>query len=290
MTSFRPAGKLALSVISREVLKRLVEKGILAPSGDNLQPWKFRVGEDRIELSLDSSRISEILDVGYRGPYLSVGAVIENIVLAGSHEGYSAQVDTFPQGEASPLLVATLSLMKSDAPEDPLYRAIELRATNRKFYSRKAIPEEIVQELIREGTVPDRTRLRVVQSGKEKAQLGRLIGSADQLRFEMEEPHREFFSKMRWTKQEAEHLRDGIDSRTMELGSLLPFFRSGSRWNRQRLMNRLGSSFSINLYSQLQVRGSPLLGLLVSEGSSPQEFVEGGRVMQERTCPWRMRS
>ena len=268
-------------MISRQVLESLVEKGILAPSADNLQPWKFHLRGETIALYLDPQRCSEIADAGHRASYLSLGAVIENIALAASHEGLSITVHPFPQGESIDRPVATLTLKPSKEPEDLLYRQIEARVTNRKFYHGKPVPEETVNRLVQMGTIPGRSRLLFVGPGKTKNELTRLIGAADQIRFEVEKPHGEFFKAMRFKREEAERAKDGIDLRGLELD--LPqrlFFRFISKWERMRWLNRLGMGVSFNLYAQLQVRSSPLVGLLTAENNSPLDDLQGGRIME----------
>lgn len=268
-------------MISRQVLESLVEKGIQAPTGDNLQPWKFRLREEAVDLYMDGTRISDVFDAGYRTAYISIGAVIENIALAASDEGCSIVVHPFPQGESIDRPVATLTLEPSKEPADPLHRQIEARVTNRKFYDHKPVPEETVNRLVQMGTIPGRSRLLFVGPGKTKNELARLIGAVDQIRFEVEKLHGEFFKTMRFKREEAERAKDGIDLRSLELD--LPqrlFFRFISKWERMRWLNRLGMTVSFNLYAQLQVRSSPLVGLLTTENNSPLDYLEGGRLME----------
>ncbi|MBI3615860.1 MAG: hypothetical protein HY211_05015 [Candidatus Omnitrophica bacterium] len=262
-------------------MESLVQKGIWAPSGDNLQPWKFRIEQDSIHLYLDPSRLMGILDAGWRAPYISAGAVIENIALAASHGGHAASVRCFPQGEDLSSPVATLTLKDSDLPEDSLYPFIESRVTNRKLYTHRPVPEKIVQALSQIGNIPGQTRFFPIRPGPIKRELAPLMGRADQIRFEEETAHREFFKAVRLEKEEMERTRDGLDVRALGLGPMgYPFFRLISKWNRLRFLNTLGLSHSMGLFAQLQVRGSPLLGLLVAEESSPSGYVAGGRVMQ----------
>lgn len=267
--------------ISRQTLESLVAKGICAPSGDNLQPWKFRLRENAIDLYIDGTRTSDLFDAGFRATYLSIGAVIENVALAASHDGYRTSVRYLPNGQAIGSPAATLTLESSNEPEDPLCRQIENRLTNRRFYLRRAVPAQVLERLTQVGTAPGQARLILVSSGRRKRQLTHLIGQADQIRFENEKIHRYFFETVRFKKEEAERSRDGIDLRTLELDPLQRrVIRLVSRWERMRWLNKLGVSKSFNLYAQFQVAGSPVLGLLASEGTAPLDYLKGGRLMQ----------
>lgn len=268
-------------MISRQVLESLVEKGIQAPSADNLQPWKFRLRGETIALYLDPQRCSEIADAGHRASYLSLGAVIENMVMGASHERYKTLVQPFPHGEDPSLPAAALTFEPWNEPEDPLVRFIEARATNRKFYRRKSISKEVAQALIRTGTVPSQTQLFLVQDQKVKNRLAQWMGAADQIRYENKQVHGEFFKVVRFDPKEVDRLRDGFDIRTAEVGPMeRVIFRLISNWRGQAWLNRVGVSLSLNLYTQLQVRSSPAVGFLVSERNSAPAYLEGGRIMQ----------
>ena len=116
-----------------EEIHLLLEKGILAPSADNLQPWKFRVGEQQIDLFLDEARVKNFCDAGFLAPYVSAGAVIENIRVAASSLGLEITVQPFPEPRHS-FYVASLGFAPSARKTHPHFPMLEKRVTNRSFY------------------------------------------------------------------------------------------------------------------------------------------------------------
>lgn len=66
-------------------IKFLLRYGILAPSCHNSQPWKFRVVGDSLEIYADDARKLSIADPDGRGLYISLGAYLENIIIAANH-------------------------------------------------------------------------------------------------------------------------------------------------------------------------------------------------------------
>ena len=50
----------------------------LAPNGHNTQPWRFRVGQNRIEIVPDFSRRTPIVDPDDHHIFVSLGCAAEN--------------------------------------------------------------------------------------------------------------------------------------------------------------------------------------------------------------------
>lgn len=112
----------------------LLRSAIAAPSSHNTQPWKFRVEEGRIDVFLDPTRWLTVADADRRELHLSVGAAIENLVLAAEHFGLRPDVVYFPD-PADAEWVARVVLTADPHPRRPsLYPEIARRRTNRRVY------------------------------------------------------------------------------------------------------------------------------------------------------------
>lgn len=80
----------------------LVHYAIMAPSGHNTQPWKFRIQENTISIFPDFSRRLPVVDPLDRELYISLGCALENLIVAAGHEGYRASVEhSFENGSIS---------------------------------------------------------------------------------------------------------------------------------------------------------------------------------------------
>jgi nitroreductase len=118
----------------REAISKIIEAGIRAPSGDNCQPWRFEVKDNRISIYNIPDRDNSLYSWGQRASYIAHGALIENMTIAAAHLGYAAKIKLFPESR-DPNLVARLTLEQPAPPEEgALYEAIFARATNRKPY------------------------------------------------------------------------------------------------------------------------------------------------------------
>lgn len=268
--------------MNRSEVLRLIEFGILAPSADNLQPWKFKILDLQIDLFLDSGYVQNFCDENLLAPYLSAGAVIENIRIAATEIGYSLSVSYFPEANHSKF-VASLQFKPNGSNRNPHLAAIKNRLTNRKFYSSQIIDGSVyenLRQLVQAEKEFDLIWIKKADSRYKR--LCQLLGDADQLRFENKRLHKEFIGTIRFSKHEREQTKDGLDIRTLEAGPGSIFlFRLISSWKRLSFMNKLGMSQIFNVYTRLQLQTSQACGLIISKKDTPIDYVLGGEIMEK---------
>ncbi len=138
----------------QERLAFLLNYAILAPSSHNSQPWKFNVSEDEIMLFAERSRWLSIADADKREMHISLGAALENLILAAENFGYNCTVSLFPGQED---LVASVSLEEAapSAANASLFQAITLRRTNRNPYETQALSQADLGALLGYSSGPD---------------------------------------------------------------------------------------------------------------------------------------
>jgi hypothetical protein len=144
---------------SSERMKFLLGYAILAPSTHNSQPWRFNISEDEILILADKTRWLQFADADKREQYLSLGAALENLVIAAEHFGYSCTV-TYLSGneDAVANAVAKVELKPDRGHESPgrgLFEAILSRSTNRRTYEERSISHEDLQDLINQSGETD---------------------------------------------------------------------------------------------------------------------------------------
>ena len=128
--------------MNNQLVKQILEAAIRAPSGDNVQPWKFQVSKNftRIELYNLPEKDNSYYNFNQMASYIAHGAVIENIVIASGHLGCNAEVKLFPDAKDKNL-VARINLSLAEPQVDTLYPAIFDRYTNRFQYKQYNITE-----------------------------------------------------------------------------------------------------------------------------------------------------
>ena len=105
----------------------LVRLATLAPNGHNTQPWRFRVGPDRIEVAPDLARRTPVVDPDDHHLHVSLGAAAETLAIAGAALGRPGEITPLPDGLAF--------VHAAGAPRpDPLAAAIPRRQSTRSEY------------------------------------------------------------------------------------------------------------------------------------------------------------
>lgn len=161
----------------QEKLTFLLNYAILAPSSHNSQPWRFNVSDERIKLYADGSRWLSVADADKREMYISLGAALENLILAAEHFGYNSTVTYFSGQED---LVAEVSL-KAGSPQSSnssLFRAITARRTNRDPYETRAISQADLDYIRKFSSHPD-TAILFSQDPDTKEAFRELVVQAD---------------------------------------------------------------------------------------------------------------
>ncbi|MEJ8278174.1 Acg family FMN-binding oxidoreductase [Pseudonocardia spirodelae] len=121
-----------------------------APSVHNSQPWRWRVGEDAVELHADLSRWLQHADADGRDMLLSCGAALHHLVVALSALGRRATVTRLPD-PARPEVLASVRVPATErgAPGDAIdtAAAISTRRTDRRRYGDWPVLERQLDEL-----------------------------------------------------------------------------------------------------------------------------------------------
>ncbi|MGD9966438.1 MAG: twin-arginine translocation pathway signal protein [Hyphomonadaceae bacterium] len=116
---------------------------ILAPNPHNTQAWQVELrGDDEMLLYCDLERRLPFTDPLDRQITIGCGCFLELYGIAARQHRYDATIAFFPDGEPSPRLdarpLAQVKLVRIEsalAPgEDPLFRQIAMRRTNREVY------------------------------------------------------------------------------------------------------------------------------------------------------------
>jgi nitroreductase len=127
------------AVLSRARALELVRLATLAPSGHNTQPWLFEVCEDAVVLRPDLSRRLPVVDPDDHALFISLGAALENLLIAAGERGLASEVEAFGAAEPDGLLVRLRPARPAEAVGEPgLAAAILERQSTRRTYDREA--------------------------------------------------------------------------------------------------------------------------------------------------------
>jgi nitroreductase len=262
-----------------QLIQKIASAGTLAPSGDNLQPWRFRIDGECLLVMDDPTRDRSLFNVQNLASYIAIGALLENILVVASRYNYRADICYFPDpGERD--LIARVSF-RPGANVDPLADAIDRRRTNRKPYQRRSLDEATLKKLALDRSRFSNLGLVWLNDRAALKEIGAIVARADRLLFENPRIHDHLFSTIRWSAAEVAATGDGLPIDTLELGVLgSKAFRILKNWSVVKTLNRFGFSRVAAGQSALLMRRCSATGLIIAPDISPGSFLTVGQAFQ----------
>ncbi|RJS78657.1 nitroreductase [Methanophagales archaeon] len=163
-----------------EKFKFLLRYAILAPSGHNTQPWKFKLQPDGVFIYADYTRRLPVVDPDDRELVIGTGAAIMNLRVAAAHFGYACEVQHQPKAN-TPELLASARLFESsqtDTELKKLFPAIVQRRTNRIAYEVRSLAEGELERL-QELTSGQKAAICIVADKTIQPSIAELVSQGD---------------------------------------------------------------------------------------------------------------
>jgi molybdopterin/thiamine biosynthesis adenylyltransferase/nitroreductase len=255
----------------------LVEAAIQAPSGDNCQPWRFRVEADGLRVLVAPEVDRSFFNVGQLASIIACGAAVQNIVSAAPDLGWQARPRLMPDpGNAD--VVAAVSFTPWTGLPDPLGEAVWSRCTNRRMYGRRRVEKDCQDRLVAAAAPAS---LLLVDDAPRIRKLARLLYLADRIRVERRDLHEHFMGMTHFDRQSAARATDGFPLKNLQAGLAGEVFLRLTRpWPAMRLANTLGLGRLVAANSRLGMAGSPLAGLVCATSPSREDFLKGGMALE----------
>lgn len=251
--------------LQRAMAEELIHFATLAPSGHNTQPWTFSASGNAIDVFPDLSRRLRVVDPDDHALYISLGCAVENLVIAAAARGFQATVSHLPDRVRVALLPTA-----TGSDEDPLFRAIPERQTNRGKYNGQPIHDAHVRALI-DASMGEGVDVRAFRPGTTDA--GVMISFVEEANLaQFSDPAfvSELVSWIRFTRREAEATRDGLIARVLG-------FPWVPRWLGTLIMTRFVTPRGEATRQAKAMRSSAQLMLFIAAAHDRHHWVELGR-------------
>ena len=255
----------------------IVDAARRAPSGGNIQPWRFEANAHEIRMYLVPERTTT-MDVRHRGSYVSIGAALFNARVAAASLKNLGECQLFPEGSPSHH-VATLQVGAStDYEIAPLEPRVRARSANRQMGDASPIDDEIVAQLTR-AVAREGSQLRLTSSRDRIADMAELLGESDRIRFLLPTLHREMVGELRFPGHDT--LEEGLDVRTLELS--LPELAALELLRRSDVMAHLSdwrAGRALGAHTRALVGSSSALAVVTLPRAEPAWYVRGGAAVE----------
>lgn len=270
---------------SNEMIQDLVNAACAAPSTGNDQPWKWLYQQGTLYLFHDEHRSFSFGDFRKIASYISFGAAYENLNIHALKRGMEPYFNFV--GGPDQKLVAAIRFKPTENKQlaqqlEPLDKAIHKRLTNRTQAPKASIPEDVYHQLANLTESIAGAKFQLFTDEKILGQFADIIGFCDRVRLLSKEGHYDFVHhEMRWTSEEAEKTRDGIDIKTLGLSNS-QMAALGVIKSEQVIstINDLGGGKALDMLAKRTVSAASALCLVTFPKYELKSFFEGGRAME----------
>jgi molybdopterin/thiamine biosynthesis adenylyltransferase len=270
--------------VDENTLKALILAAQKAPSGGNNQPWRFHYQNKILHLFLEENVAKAYLDPNYISSYTSIGAAIENLLLAAA--SYKIQVNWELTPQLAPKHIAWFSFSQNYEPtraEKELVAQIDTRHTNRKVTPKQEIDTVTLNDLSFITSEIEGAKLKWITDPAKIQALAAVSIHTDLLRMFIPEAHADFINKeMRWNLDEVEETEDGIGIHTLDLSNNdqigLQLIKDRRTVN---FLQQINGGGAMKRLTMQQFMSSSAIGLITMPKSDATAFINGGRAAEK---------
>jgi hypothetical protein len=274
-------------VEDREALQRLAEVfgrdtvsilhlASFAPSGHNAQPWTVEIAPTgRWVIGSDPSRWLSAVDPDNREMLLSLGAFLENLIVAAAQHGHDVAyrvIGTRPSDSA--LIDLSLTEAAGGEPQDSEIRRLLGRRTVRKGLLDREISSSDLNALT--GGAP---AFAYIPRGTALAgSLAEATVEANRTQAARDDAQSELADWIRWSNADARRHRNGLTPASMELGGLEALY-ARTFHDRETVLGEDFREATIDMVASQVKQGAGWL-VLSGGGSDIASMIETGRVFE----------
>ena len=267
-------------------LDRILDLARWAPSGDNTQPWRFKIlGDEHIRVQGsytqgDKGRV--VYDLDGHSTQLAVGALLETIVIAASTEGRTATILRRPDALETHLLFdVDIHFEPASIAPDPLVPYIEDRVVQRRSMSTSPLSAEQRQALA--DSLPAGYTIAWHEGLAQRWKIAKLLFDSAKIRLTIREAYEVHKDVIEWG---AKYSIDRIPGKAVGVDPVTEFFMRWvmHSWERVEFFNTylLGDfppRLQLDLIPGLRC-GAQFALLAPTPPASLDDYLAAGRAMQ----------
>lgn len=196
-----------------DAFETFVKAGSLAPSGDNLQPWRFEIAseESRLTVHVDESRDTSPMNAGQTMSRIAVGAAAENIVRTIGWNQGTATVQIADDG-------SLINIMIDGIPDSiEIDSVVRQRVTNRRVYKEEPISPSVLSQLHDANPCQSGVTAHFLIDSSNRSQIIRLITAGDQIMFGNNSLREAFLKNVRFDAAKGHEVHEGLSLESLEM-------------------------------------------------------------------------
>lgn len=261
---------------SVEIARSLIGAAVLAPSHWNTQPWRFESEGTAIRIVADLQRSLPAIDPDQSSLMMSLGAGLENLLIAARAYGLRPTASYFPHDGAGNV-VAEVTWTAGDSPRDrAMFAAIPERRTNRHEYDGRGIFLQNRAQLTAQ--IPEGLRLYWVDDRETLHRLAALAHDAVHARVLDARAQAEQYAWMRFGDDEARRRGDGVTVAALEFGGPARWL-AGRYFSPHSWLLRFGAQAAARK-ARAAIQSSGAVALLTTSRAGEAQWLAAGQAYE----------
>lgn len=253
----------------REKLLFLIGFGLLAPSSLNSQPWKFAVENNEIFVSFNKNKSLPSSDPENRLAYISLGAAIQNILIAADYFGFKPNFEYIM--DESVAKITFDGPETREAKENHLIFYITKRRTNRNPYETRMPSVSFFEKSQSAANNIKGAYITFITDEKRREKLGNLalnslVAAMDEKSFRYE--------LSRYLKSNITSSKVGMPGFTFGIPTIFSFF--SSQMIKYVNVNRKRHRHDMLTFGKF----TPAFGVITSDKDNEEGWIAAGRLFQ----------
>jgi hypothetical protein len=215
---------------------------------------------------------------------MALGAALENVHLQAEALGIKADIELFPVAN-EPEIIAAVHFAASTIPvnSSAIDTALHIytRHTNRKLDKRQLVDPGFFKQLREIVSQFKDVGVYYTDNETELNELSEIIAECDKVRLLNELGHEEFYHEMRWSREEAETTRDGVELASVDISqSEVAGFKVAGDWKAVKLLSEWDKGDAFKKLSVKAVKSASAMVLFTIPALSHPQLIIAGRAVQ----------
>ena len=197
--------------IKNKTITDILRVGCRAMSHYNLQPWRFRIKDDRVLVYI--LKEGSILAASSYNVYcICLGSLLQNMYEGAKHYGFNMSYRLLDDKFRIQEPAAEVVFSRDPSPEEHSIRSVLKRYTNRKLYYSKPVPKEVIEH-IRSSYASGSARIIQIA---DKERFAEAYSDLERIRFLNDRLMSDVHNNFRYIPEKSLRHRDLLDIRTAE--------------------------------------------------------------------------
>lgn len=267
--------------MNKEILESILDKAVLAPSGENIQPWRFEVTEDfQLFLIAVTSGDDSVFNFGNKSVLIAIGALVENIAIISSSYGFKAGVHVLSKFD-NENYIAKISFTSIPAKKHTLENYIMTRHSNREHYLPAYIPLSFIDSVQNKEETDRGVQVCLSTNKGEIQKISKALSVNDFLILNNTSQLTFLLKHIIWSKKDTRKRKVGFYLSTLGLSFFervglylirVPFFEG--------LQRKLGIPNLVARSTAKKIATASLIGCISIQENTPATLIEAGRTLQ----------